>query len=168
MAIFLTILTAVAVFVIGQILQRMFIEPILEQRKIVARIAHATTLYENAWLFSGGPNVATGAFDNDRPEATLAIDAIRLLASDLRASETPIPLYALLERIGLVVPRRDIGFVSHLLLAWQANLKQEMSKRARKAIQKRLKIDFGEAASATEVEQWMKDNNDAVQCEDFT
>lgn len=108
----LTAVAGVGVFVLGQIIQRIFIESIQEQRRIVGRIAHAVTYYANMTYPIGidPDQLASPAL------ATDAMKVVRGLASDLRATLTTIPMYPLMRVLGLVWSRDNVVKASSELI----------------------------------------------------
>lgn len=142
-------------FVFGQVIQRMFIEPIQAQRLIIGRIAHALTYWSNIWQQRDLPPEQRAEHEDDLKRAS---EAIRQLASDLRASIRPIPLYGFMESLNFVVSRKDIGFVSYLLMQWQLRMKSEWIALVDKIIQNRLKITFGNEAAAEDIQKFVNEN----------
>lgn len=92
MSIFLTIISGVAVFVLGQIALKMFVEPWQTQRECIARIAHHLIYYANVY---SNPGVGTEEVNNEASKET------RKLASDLIASCHRIPFYERLSSVKL-------------------------------------------------------------------
>ena len=84
MSIFLTIISGVAVFVIGQTILKLFVEPWQVQRECIAKIAHHLLLYANVY---SNPGVGT---DEANMEASTAT---RKLSAELIASCLRIPFY---------------------------------------------------------------------------
>src|SRR5687767_7840684 len=117
----LTALLAVVVFVVGELLQKVFIEPIQDVRRTVGRIAHALTFYRNAM---GQKKLSIGdAVVGMPPEELREVQkTIRGLASDLRAGPAVIPLYRLFAVIRLVPSREAIKSASTHLIGWSNSL----------------------------------------------
>jgi hypothetical protein len=90
----LTALAAIIVFVIGQIVVKLFIEPMQEQRKTIGEIVHALKYYKNY-----DSNVTT----HERIQEGMF--KFRSLASELDRSLVLIPCYRLLS-IFKLVPRK--------------------------------------------------------------
>lgn len=139
----LTALLAIVTFVVGQIIQRIFIEPIQEQRKVIGRIANALTIYQNAWLHRDAHR------DNEESRTKLeaASAALHGLAADLRSSVTTLPLHRLLAFFRLVVDRDTAWQVADKLLRWGALNSKEDAIGNRQNIMSLLKIDFGNVPS---------------------
>lgn len=93
----LTVVTGVAVFVLGQIIQKWFIEPIQDQRKTIGRIANYLNFYANV-----DPELSS---PEDMKEAKRNI---RGLSSSLHESLTLIPCYWLLSTLWIVPKRKAV------------------------------------------------------------
>ena len=87
MSVFLTIISGVAVFVIGQIILKLFVEPWQLQRECIAKIAHHLLLYANVY---SNPGVGTDEANREASAET------RKLAAELIASCRRIPFYDVL------------------------------------------------------------------------
>ena len=127
--IFVTVLTAVMAFVIGQIIQRLFIEPIQDQRRIRGRIAHAITYYRTLQRSDpewGQPRDESETAHRDKEREELAdkeraaMESIRLLASELRATMTVIPFYHALQTCRVVMKIEEVLEVSFLMMKFQS------------------------------------------------
>ncbi len=97
MTVFLTILSGVLVYVLGQLLLKLVIEPVQEMRRAIGRTAH--TLHLRA-PFASSP----GLQDPERIQA--ASEEIRRLSADLRESLVVIPAYRQLARF-FGLPERE-------------------------------------------------------------
>ncbi len=84
MTIFITILSGVIVFVLGQTILKLFVEPWQMQRECIAKISNSLLLYANVYSNPG---------NNSKEEATLVSSEIRKLAAELVASCNRIPFY---------------------------------------------------------------------------
>ncbi len=105
----LTVAVGVAVFVAGQLLLKLIIEPIQDFRRVRGRIAHAFAYYADR-IASADSNEMT---PEQRREAA---DAFRVLASDLAAAETMIPVRRLAEEFGLLGPlNADVNVRAELI-----------------------------------------------------
>ena len=94
------------VFVLGQIAQRFFIEPIQEQRRGIGEIAHATVYYANVGRFS-------------EPDARLEASAtLRKLAAQLRSTLWTVPSYTLFRFLGLARQEQRVLTASDNLIGW--------------------------------------------------
>jgi hypothetical protein len=93
----LTIITGVAVFVLGQIILKWFIEPIQEQRRTIGRVANHLNFYANVDAEISSPE-----------EMEEAHRSIRGLSSSLHESLTLIPCYRLLSALWIVPKRKYV------------------------------------------------------------
>jgi len=100
--------------VIGQIILRLFIEPIQDHRRLFGRIANAATVYENYWLYKDGYK----SDEQARAKLDAAADALHGLAAEFRASVMVIPFYDWLATTGLIRARQDVWAASKRLLKW--------------------------------------------------
>src|SRR5688500_377375 len=118
--IMLTALVAVCVFVVGQFIQRLIVEPIQEQWRTIGKIVGALTVYQNTWLFASVWRTQrdAGAASESHPELNAATVALRQLAADLRTSLYTLPLYGLWAAFGFVKKRRIVEEVANELLLW--------------------------------------------------
>lgn len=96
MEIFLTILSGVIVFILGQLALKLLIEPIQESRKTVADIAHALIEYANIYA---NPGVVGNGSEKK------ASEELRKLSSRLNAQMYLIPFYQLIAKIFGLPPR---------------------------------------------------------------
>jgi len=148
-------------FVVGQIIQKLFIEPIQEQRKIIGRIAYALTYWVNISELDTPQQIELlEPWQTQRAEKVKeAAHAVRELASDLRASIKTIPWYGLMEKLRFVVSRRDIGLVTYLLIQWYIHMDDHgWIFAASEDIKKRLKITFGNESAAKDIQAWIDKN----------
>ena len=111
--IFWTVISGVIVFVLGQIILHMFIEPIQEQRKIVGEIANVTFYWANAWRRTDLTGEALTEHIKFLEDAS---DSVRKIASRLQASTSIIPMYGALEKCHCVVRRPTVRYVYNLLI----------------------------------------------------
>src|SRR5258707_9934406 len=110
-----TSLFGVLVFVIGQLIQKIVIEPIQEQHKTIGEIAYSLT-------FLG--NVVAGSKNAIEAEITL-----RTQAAELRASLVTIPKYDWLARAHSIPHRKDIMEASQGLIGWSNAINIEQNKQ---------------------------------------
>ena len=116
MTLFSTIVAGAAVFVVGQIIQRFVLEPIQEQRRVIAEIAVA-----HVFLANVGPvtsPVPAGYLLVGGDEPIPAARLLRSLAARLRASLWTIPFYGLLTTLRVVHSRTTILEASSALIGW--------------------------------------------------
>jgi hypothetical protein len=115
MATFATIVAGVLVFVLGQAFQRFVLEPIHEQRRVIADIAVALVFLANVGPATGVPEGYT-VVGADEPIP--ASRHLRSLGARLRGSLWTIPFYRLWSTIRLVKPRKTILAASTALIGW--------------------------------------------------
>jgi|SRR5215212_4524461 len=109
----LTVFGGAVVLVVGQIIQRFYLEPIQEQRKIIGEIAYAL-IYD--------ANVVRELFDEERANETAT--RLRRLASSLRATVRTIPSYGFFSRQGWVPPADNVMRASRELIGWSNGLSE--------------------------------------------
>jgi len=102
----ITVLLGFVVFVLGQIAQRFFIEPIQEQKRIIGRIAYVILYYANVMALA------------PKPRQDEASEELRKLAGELRATLWIVPSYRLFQGLGLVEKRENIISASAGLVGW--------------------------------------------------
>src|SRR5215208_4509917 len=102
----LTVLAGFAVFVGGQIVQRFFLEPIQEQRKVIGEIAYVLLYHDNVGRFMSGEA-------REEVAATL-----RRLGGELRATRRTIPAYRQLASMGWVLKTDNLMRASAHLAGW--------------------------------------------------
>jgi hypothetical protein len=87
MTIALTILSGLALLVVGQIIIRSFIDPVYELRKLRGEVADALIFYANLYMNPG--------HEHKSPEIDAAVNALRSLGSRLATRRYAIPFYRL-------------------------------------------------------------------------
>jgi hypothetical protein len=100
MTIALTILSGLALLVVGQIIIRSFIDPVYELRKLRGEIADALIFYANLYMNPG--------HEHKTPEIDAAINALWSLGSRLEARSHAIPFYRLFALLRAIPPRDSI------------------------------------------------------------
>jgi hypothetical protein len=81
-----TIITGLALLVVGQVIIRSLIDPVYEVRKLRGEIADALICYANIYLAGFPPEYRTPAVDEAR-------DTLRSLGSQLEAKCHAVPWY---------------------------------------------------------------------------
>jgi hypothetical protein len=108
----ITVVSGVIVYILGQILQRFILEPLAEQRKVIAEVAFAMTFYV-------GVGHINEADPEERLEKLLDSKAIlRTLAGRLRATVWTIPFYNQLAFFRIVRRRKAIFDASTALIGF--------------------------------------------------
>lgn len=118
----LTAVFGVFVFVAGQLLQRIFIEPLQDLRKNVGRIAFALTFYAN---FAPSQAIAlgtSGTFGQPPEKVEEVMAELRRLGSDLRALPLVISAYSIFALIRLVPSIAAINTASGGLTHWSNSI----------------------------------------------
>jgi hypothetical protein len=130
----LTIFGGAVVLVVGQIVQRFYLEPIQEQRRIIGEIAYAL-IYD--------ANVVRELFVEERVKET--VTRMRQLASSLRATVRTIPSYGFFARQGVVPPADNVMRASRELIGLSNSTTErvgEENHRRRVRIAKELDIEM--------------------------
>jgi hypothetical protein len=134
-----TALFGVFVFVLGQLIQRILIEPIQDLRRTRGKIAHALTFYANFMPITPSPFEGGGVVGESPERMKAASDAIRQLSADLLANCLTIPWYALCTALNFVPSLEAIETASKHLLGWSNSLGRD-SLEHRKQIATALKL----------------------------
>jgi len=100
----ITVVLGFVVFVLGQVAQRFFIEPIQEQRRVIGEITLAVLYYDN---------VGEKAKAELREETA---QTLRKLSGQLLATRWTVPQYRRLEPLGLVEKKDNVIAASDRLL----------------------------------------------------
>jgi hypothetical protein len=136
-----TTVLGVFAFVIGQIIQRLFIEPAHELRKTLGRVAHAETFYANvtprqALMFGGGECGMTVE------ELTQVSRELRTLAADLRAHLFALPAYGLMSPVFRLPSRAKVLTIATSLIGWSNSVYDTKGSRTdrRKVIAEALQL----------------------------
>ena len=138
MKIVLTAFATVLTFVIGQLVQRIFIEPLHEQRRVIGRIAHSLTFYRDISKDGLKPKAT--------PEEVAAVcTALRGLAADLRSSITCLPWYFAFSCVRLALHRDTVQQIVCRLMHWELFMSEKAVATDITEIAKLLKIDIKDA-----------------------
>jgi len=114
----ITVVLGFVVFVLGQIAQRFFIEPIQEQKRVVGEIAHAVLYYASV----GGTSP---------PEIRVeAQQKLRDLSARLNATLWTVPLYRFFESRGWVEKRENVNAAMTGLVGWSNSVVMKDSPNA--------------------------------------
>ena len=127
----LTVLLGVIVFVVGQIAQRFFIEPIQEQRTIRKVIAHVLLSYPT-----------TGILKKEKRQRE-TVRTLRGLSGQLRATLWTVPYYRFFESLGAVENKENVQSASRELAGWALAVITDddpSASRHRSAISKALNL----------------------------
>jgi hypothetical protein len=96
------VVAGVATFIFGQVLLRLGLEPVMELRRLIARIADDLDFYANR-MFSD-------------PDAKKTTDVFRKDATELREKCHLVVCYRLFEAFRAIPPRKDVVQASHYLM----------------------------------------------------
>jgi hypothetical protein len=135
-----TVVAGIFVFVVGQILQRFFLEPIQEQRRSFGEVTFAVRYYSGTLLFGA----ATGSwhYKAGTPEVKKeASERLYKLSAEVRASLSTVPYYQACERLGFVKKRETVEAVALNLQGWALYVKlgdSSAAARHRAAVAKAL------------------------------
>ncbi|MDQ1328693.1 MAG: hypothetical protein QG567_1071 [Campylobacterota bacterium] len=110
MEIFATIITGVFVFVLGQMILKLFLEPLQELQKIQRQLIEDVSFYANIYYNS---TIDTPEFRNKVYETS---DILRKNAVKLNAIVLTIPLYKYLEKLNIVTKKSDISTIQSRLI----------------------------------------------------
>lgn len=125
-----TALFAVLVYVIGQTVQKIFLEPYQEQRRLIGETAYTLVYYAN---------ISDMALPDEQSEAR---KAIRKLAAQLRATAWTIPFYPVWAFVRLVPSRKAISEASAGLISISNSVGHGSTREQRDAVSDALKIDW--------------------------
>lgn len=107
--VFLTVVSGTAVYIIGQIFQKFFIEPIHELHKLRGEVADGLIYYANVYCSPRRPEDCSDEYDR-------AQVAMRQLASRLLARAHAIPWYSLWACLRFVPKRENVTRASKSLI----------------------------------------------------
>jgi len=117
---FLTILTGVSVFVLGQIILKLFIDPIQEFKRVIAEISHI--LIERANIYAN-----PGKADIDK-EQMVSIE-LRNISSKLNAQMYLVPLYKQIAKIFRLPAQENVMKASSELIGLSNGFAGNYSKQ---------------------------------------
>src|SRR5687768_7681916 len=108
MEVFTTVLSGVAVFLVGQILLKMVVEPIHKLKQTFSAVAHAYLVHAPI-LYN--PDVAS---DDQKKETA---DDLRLLSGQLHADMSLVPLYGLFRWLFFLPSNKKVYEAAQSLVA---------------------------------------------------
>ncbi len=135
-----TVAGGVLVLMVGQLVQRFFIEPLHEQAKVVGEIAYALSYY--APVYANPTNTVMRPDGVNLTDATE--DALRALASRLIATTTAIRWHGL-ARLVFSPPRKDVLDGAFALIGLSNSVRTGTSKgnmETRDRVLKLLRINW--------------------------
>ena len=104
----LTIIGSVLVYVLGKIIERAFIEPLNDYRRLVMAIAGALAMHANYWRDTSATETLSSYGTLDEPWRVELSKAVGEASRDLRAKATQLGAYALTENEP-ESPRSSVG-----------------------------------------------------------
>ena len=134
----LTVAGGVLIFVLGQVVQRLLIEPIHEQRKTIGEIAYALLMYGNV-----GQVAEIQAKDIPVVEPTPPLEVVktvRALAARLQQSRQTIPMYPVLALVRAVPSTANLLEAIKWLTAWSNSIYTGQPMSAQDKVAKALRI----------------------------
>lgn len=105
--VFLTVITGVVTFVIGQLVVKLLIEPIQEMRKTIAQVSH--TMIERAKVYQN-PGTHSDEIMTETSQQT------RKLSSQLHAHLYLVPAYSVTSRLFFLPSRKQVLEASSALI----------------------------------------------------
>ena len=125
----LTAVVGIGVFVVGQLIQKLFIEPIQDQRKAMGEILYVIDYYSS--LHEG--------FGPDIEEA--ARKYLRRATSDLYRFTSIIPAYRVLSIVRIVPTKTTVKAIAVNVADLTRKIDDETLKKYHDAIKKELRMD---------------------------
>lgn len=110
----ITVIVGLLVFVLGQIVQRFYLEPINDLAKVIGEILYTVELYAREPLAGANDSISKAIFSSD--ELRTAALAFRQCASKLYASMNAIHGYAFFRFLRYIPPRKALGEAKKLLI----------------------------------------------------
>jgi|SRR6266853_3724393 len=154
----LTAVAGVTVFALGQVVQKWFIEPIQEQRKLVGDIVYSIVFHSNLFNYSGYFHAASQikqhaqklgaadaellneAYDLLKDRTAEGTEQLRKLSSQIHRSIQVIPCYWILEKLRIVYSRDALYDVATKLIQWATNPELETTVAFQNDIARLLKV----------------------------
>lgn len=136
MTMFLTIITGVFVFILGQIVLKLFVEPWQKQRECIANISNHILMYSPMY---SSPGISDKELISEVSLKT------RQLASELLASCSRMPFYKKLTKTKLVLDLETVSKVQKDLIGLSNSMHEDKFGSNNKRIieiKQLLKIDF--------------------------
>jgi hypothetical protein len=143
------IIVTVAIFVAGQLLVRIFLDPINEQRKAIGKLAFYLCAYPNT---KESKLTVRGAPQQPDPKD------LQKLAGELVSTMYTIPLYRLFESLHLVESGAKIREASLLLLEWRTIVGELSPKMV--GLNQRMQFCADKLRKLIDVKNWLADFNE--------
>lgn len=116
----LTAVVGIMVFVLGQIVQRIFLEPIQEQRKVIGEIAYALLMYGNVDHVAQRNAEGLTLVELETPLSV--VKAIRGLGARFLQTKRVIPMYSVFAFLRIVPSDSDARRAMHGLTGWSNSI----------------------------------------------
>jgi len=148
----LTAVAGIAVFVLGQIIQKWFIDPIQEQRKLIGEVVFSIVFHSNLFKYNEffliAAKIRQQAKGLEGRDAELlnetyellkeknaeGSEQLRKLSALIHQSIQVIPSYWILEKLRIVHSRKNLYEVAKKLIQWAANPEWETTVTSQNAI----------------------------------
>lgn len=142
MEIFLTVISGVLVFVLGQIINSFYIQTLIKQKETIGKISDAIIYYAN--LYTSPINRADSDFDR-KEERNKAHEIFRNLAAELISRTQQIPSYQFLSFLRIVIDKKVIIEARKNLIGlsngmWPGHDDFEHNIRRREQLEKQLNL----------------------------
>jgi len=142
MEIFLTVISGVLVFVLGQIINTFYLQPLNRQRETIGKISDAIIYYAN--LYTSPINKADSNFDR-KEERSKAHEIFRNLAAELVSRTQQIPSYQALSSLRIVINKKVIVEARKNLIGlsngmWPGHDDLEHNNRRREQLESQLNL----------------------------
>lgn len=131
----ITMCATIVVLVVGQVLEKIIIVPIQEQRRVIGRISHAIIFYRGA--VKDIPSVKISP-----EEIKSARYALREIAADIRSTYRVIPCYRMFSALRLVPNREILKDVSRQFERWALFMSIEAARSTSAKIVAALSLDI--------------------------
>jgi hypothetical protein len=135
-----TVLAGTLIYVLGQLVQRLALGPILEQRRIIGEIASALLFLSNVTT-----RQAPAGYTFMQPEEPIdALRRIRSLAARLHATRWSIPVYGVWAALHLVPCRTAVEAAVVGLVGWANSLGEPSVDQHRQRVMRALELPGAE------------------------
>ena len=144
--VFYIILAGVIIYVLGEIIVKIVIDPVQELKRVIAEIAFKLIHYSHVFKLasSGEPSGEAAGQTIDQEKLEQAADEYRKLASMLNAGYHLVPFYAIAKLLFFLPKEADIIDARNALLEMSEEIfaapKSFVISERRKSIEKMLKV----------------------------
>jgi hypothetical protein len=143
---FYIILTGVIIYVVGQIITKIVVDPVQELKRVIADVAFKLIHYSHVFKLSSAEETPRETANKtiDREELEKAADEYRKLASMLNAAYRLVPFYPFARVVFLLPRETDIVDARNDLIEMSEEIfaapKSFVISERRKSIEKKLKV----------------------------